>query len=242
MSGGKNWIGYLTADYNVSLTLTYDFAFNCATVSSDLVPTCGPDVRTLIDQVAQFDDLTSRAMRYGNWTSTNSLFVFWFGINDVDRPTYWDGIDHDALHNAVISRYFEEVEKLYNVGARKILIMNVPSIERTPRVREKPDTEQTLEKELCHKFNARLRDRVGRFKQERGNASIVLMDTALLFNRVLDHPGEFGARDEFCFGGYDDGCVWADNFHPGRILHEYVARNVVKGMNGVIDGFFKANW
>jgi len=189
----------------------------------------------------QFEDLASRAMRYGNWTSTNSLFAFWFGINDVDRPTYWDGIDHHALHDAVISCYFEEIERLYDFGARKILIMNVPSLERTPRVREKPDAEQVLENELCRNFNLRLHDRVGRFKREHENASIVLVDTIPIFNRVLDNPEEFGARDEFCFGGYDNGCVWADNFHPGRILHEYVARNVVKSVDGIIDGFFKTN-
>lgn len=172
----------------------------------------------------------------------NSLFVFWFGINDVDRPMEWDGIDHDVLHDAVISRYFEEMEKLYNIGARKILMMNVPSIERTPRVREKPDAEQVLEKELCYSFNARLYDRVEQFKHDYGNANIVLVNTVPLFNQVLDNPREFGAIDEFCFGGYDDGCIWADNFHPGRILHEFVARNVVKSTNGVIDGFFKVNW
>ena len=153
----------------------------------------------------------------------------------------WGGIDHHALHDAVISRYFEEIQKLYNFGARQMLIMNVPSIERTPRVREKPDAEQVLEKELCHNFNMRLQDRVGRFKHEHENVSIVLVDTMPIFNRVLDNPEEFGARDEFCFGGYDVGCIWADNFHPGRILHEYVARNVVKSVNGVIDGFFKMN-
>jgi phospholipase/lecithinase/hemolysin len=231
----------LTVDYNDSLTLTYDFAYNCATVSSDLVPTCGPDVRTLVDQVGQFKDITSGAMQYGNWTSTNSLFAFWFGINDVNLPMNWDGIDHHALHDAVISRYFEEVESLYGFGARKILIMNLPSLERTPRLLEQPDTQQVLEKELCHDFNVQLHDRVGRFTQEHEDVSIVLVDTVPIFNRVLNNPEEFGARDEFCIGGYDDDCVWADDFHPGRILHEYVARNVVKSVNGMIDGFFKTN-
>lgn len=181
-------------------------------------------------------------MKYGNWTSTNSLFAFWFGINDINLAINWDDIDHYALHEAVILRYFEEVERLYDIGARKFLIMSVPSFERTPRVLSEPDTYQALEKDLCRDFNARLHDHFGRFKREHGNASIVLADTVSMFNRVLDNPREFGARDEFCFGGYDDGCVWADDSHPGRILHEYVARNVVKSMKGVIDGFFKVNW
>jgi phospholipase/lecithinase/hemolysin len=180
-------------------------------------------------------------MRYGNWTSTNSLFAFWFGINDINLSIHWDGIDQHALHDAIISKYFEEVERLYDIGARKILIMSVPPFERTPKLLAEPDADQELEKEVCHDFNVRLHDRVGRFKRERVNASIVLVDTMPIFNYVLDNPREFGARDEFCFGGYDDGCVWADDTHPGRILHEYVARNVVKSVNGVIDGFFEAN-
>lgn len=199
-------------------------------------------MRTLVDQVAEWEELESGVVQHGRWEGDNSLFAFWFGINDVDLPTYWDGVDHDKLHEAVINRYFAELERLYAHGARKMLIMGVPSIERTPRVRDKPEDGQRLEKRLYNDFNVRLYRREKRFREEHEDVSIVLIDTALLFNQVLDHPEEFGARDEFCFGGYDEGCIWADNFHPGRILHEFIARNVVKELEGRIDGFFQQTW
>lgn len=190
----------------------------------------------------EWEQLESGVVEYGRWGGENSLFLFWFGINDVDRPMDWDGIDHDKLHEVVINRYFEEIERLYDNGARKMLVMGVPSIERTPRVRDKPGEDQRLEKRLYDDFNVRLYHRVKRFSEEHDDASFMLIDTVPLFNQVLDNPEEFGARDEFCIGGYDDGCVWADNFHPGRILHEFIARNVVKELEGRIDGFFKQTW
>ena len=237
LAGGKNWVGFLTADYNATLTLTWDYAFNCATVANDLVPSCGPGVRTLEDQVRAFEATAAAAA-----SAAPALFLIWFGINDVDRPLEWRGQNHTALHAATVARYFELVERLYDLGARNLVFLNVPAIERAPRVRQHPLARQRLEKAMYEDFNDRLLEGVERFGREYGDAVPVLVDTVPLFNHVLDNPGDFGADDEFCYGGYDDGCIWADDFHPGRALHEYLARNVVETLNGTIDGFFDENW
>lgn len=99
-----------------------------------------------------------------------------------------------------------------------------------------------MEKRLYGDFNVQLYNRVGVFRRKHKDAEVVLLDTAPIFNYVLDHPEQFGAIDAFCFGGYDDGCLWADNFHPGRILNDYLARNVVRALIGRIDGFFRPSW
>jgi len=234
-------VGFLTADYNTTLTLTFDFAFNCATVANAIVPSCGPGVRTLEDQVRVFEDVAPRAWA-GAGGDVPALFLVWFGINDVDRPLEWAGQNHTALHAATVERYFELVERLYELGARNFVFLSVPAIERAPRVRQHPLKRQMLEKVMYEDFNTRLRERFERFGREHGDAVPVLVDTVPLFNHVLDNPEDFGANDEFCYGGYDDGCIWADDFHPGRALHEYLARNVVKRLNGTIDGFFEENW
>lgn len=169
--------------------------------------------------------------------------MIWFGINDVDLPTKWEGeVDHRALHQAVVNRYFAEVKRLYDHGARNIVLLGVPPIDRTPGVRNRGPQGQEFEKEMRDDFNVRLKQGVKGFGKEYTDAAVVMIDTVTVFGTVLDHPQEFGARDEFCFGGYDDGCLWGDIFHPGRILHEFLARNIVKALEGRIGGFFEPNW
>lgn len=56
-----------------------------------------------------------------------------------------------------------------------------------------------------------------------------LFDTTGIFNDVLDNPTAFGAKSNgsTCYGTLPD-CLWADDFHPGPALHNYVAQSIVK--------------
>jgi hypothetical protein len=38
-----------------------------------------------VDQVSQFDEYLASHPAGANWNSTNSLFAFWIGINDLVR-------------------------------------------------------------------------------------------------------------------------------------------------------------
>ena len=81
---GPNWVDFLTTTYNESYIQTYNMAFGGAVVDSSLVGEIFPSVvRNLRQQVA--DEFISI---YGNktiapWTSSNSLFAIFIGINDV---------------------------------------------------------------------------------------------------------------------------------------------------------------
>lgn len=83
-SDGPNWVGFLSTTYNESFILTYNFAYNGSTVDSSLVPPYLPTAPSVKQQV-QNDFLP----RYGNhpsftpWTTDDSLFGFFIGINDI---------------------------------------------------------------------------------------------------------------------------------------------------------------
>lgn len=104
-AGGENWIDYDTTTYNKSLVLTYNYAYSGATIDSNLVAPYTPTVRSFTDQVDEF--LTSTAP----WTSSNTLFSVWIGINDIDR-TYLNGGDRDAFSDTLVNAYFALVQKL----------------------------------------------------------------------------------------------------------------------------------
>lgn len=130
-SGGANWIGYLVKDYNRSSLYSYNFAYGGATVNASLVKPYQSTVKSLIDQVQQFSNSIATKPSYAPWTSDNSLFGIWMGVNDVGN-SYWNANETELL-GQIMQDYFEQVEILYKAGARNFVFLNVPRKPILPR-------------------------------------------------------------------------------------------------------------
>lgn len=89
--GGTNWIDVDTVVYNKSLILTYNYAYGGATINATLVAPYEPDVLSLVDQVNEFLGTVASKPASTPWTSTNALFSFWIGINDIGNSWYLTG-------------------------------------------------------------------------------------------------------------------------------------------------------
>ena len=90
-----HWIDVDTTVHNNSLVLTYNYAYGGATINATLVQPYEPTVLSLIDQVNQFLAGAAKKPATAPWTSTNSLFSVWIGINDIGNSYYLGG-DRDA--------------------------------------------------------------------------------------------------------------------------------------------------
>ena len=95
MTGGPNWIDFMTTVNNKSLVLTYNYAYGGATINASLVQPYEPTVLSLIDQVNEFMGQAASKPATAPWTSENALFSIWIGINDIGT-TYSQGGDRDA--------------------------------------------------------------------------------------------------------------------------------------------------
>ncbi|KAK6983963.1 carbohydrate esterase family 16 protein [Favolaschia claudopus] len=222
---GENWIDVATTKSNHSLVLTFNFAFSGATVSRDIVPPYADFVRTLPDQI---DELV--AWDNGNtkrvWRSDDALFSIWIGINDIDL-SYASDVNHTALTDKLITRYFEQVEDLYNLGARNFLFINVPPLNRTPSLLGQPASVRAKEAGIIAYYNAQLREGVRAFRQrkrhqKRREVKTWEYDAYEAFTRVLDRPGEYGFNN-----------VTGDDGTPGQFwynwLHPVSAAQVIFG-------------
>ena len=89
--GGTNWIDVDTVVYNKSLILTWNYAYGGATIDASLVAPYEPTVLSLTDQVNQFLSGAAEKPAAAPWTSENSLFSFWIGINDIGNSYYESG-------------------------------------------------------------------------------------------------------------------------------------------------------
>lgn len=134
LAGGPNWAVDLTDKFNSTPTLTFDLAYNCATVDASIVAPCNIDVKTIVDQVSEFQQILSKGSQFGNFTEKDSLFAIWIGINDAhltaNNATIADK-DIDGIMSRVVDAYMEKLGSLYDLGARKFLLLNVPREQAT---------------------------------------------------------------------------------------------------------------
>jgi len=83
-SDGPNWVGFLSTTYNESFILTYNFAYDGATVDSGLVPPYLPTATSMKQQVQnEFLPIYGNQPSSTPWASDDSLFAFFIGINDI---------------------------------------------------------------------------------------------------------------------------------------------------------------
>lgn len=192
-----NWIDFLTTKYNKSSILTYNLAIGGSTVHQTKWASEVGTAATLVDQVyKRFEP------RYGKhhptvplareWNSKNTLFTFWFGINDVNG-SFEKGSNVTAPWNKeIMAAYKKILGHLYNRhGMRNAVILNVPSIHRSPYIRGKEDAMQHLAKQDLADFNGRILHMVREFQRENDQANIWVYDSYTDFSKVMDDPKTF---------------------------------------------------
>jgi len=106
------------------LTLDVNLAYGGATVDATLVTPYATTVLSFIDQVNQFTQYFASKPSAVPWTSANTLFAVWLGVNDVGNS--YGNSGEDALLDKIIAKYFSECQILYNAGARYFLFLTVP--------------------------------------------------------------------------------------------------------------------
>lgn len=109
-SNGPNYVDFLTTTYNESYIQTYNFGFGGATIDPNLVASAfGLSVQSFEQQVTNEFDPNYVKKVLVPWTSTNSLFTVFFGINDVIR-SYTE--QSPGLTYALIKRYEDLVHSV----------------------------------------------------------------------------------------------------------------------------------
>ncbi|KAI3609031.1 carbohydrate esterase family 16 protein, partial [Moniliophthora roreri] len=214
-TGGENWIDFDTTKFNKSLILTYNFAYGGATIDANLVKPYEPTVRSLTDQVNIFLDSIGKKPANAPWTSKNALFSIWIGINDIGNSYYLSG-DRGA-----------------DAGARNLLFLNVPPIQRSPLMLAQSKDAQNAESTVINGFNSRLATKINSFKASHSGVTTYLYDTYAGFAKILDDPKSYGFKDATSYGSGTD-MFWGNDYHPSSYAHKYFAQDVAKVLSNSI--------
>ncbi|KAL1947913.1 hypothetical protein VTO73DRAFT_13637 [Trametes versicolor] len=202
-----NWVGHLITEYSQSKLLVYDYAVG------------GDSVQGVRKQVqVNFLPRVGEKPSWAPWSAEDSLFVTWIGINDcahlelVEMP--------DAL-----DELFVEQERLYEVGARNFLFIDVPPIHRTPVGVAFSGADPGFDRPYTF-WNSCLRTRVHQFARDHTDATTLLFSSWDTFTRVLDDPVAHGFDPDHV--AREGGDIWADNLHPSSRMHDWIAHDIGK--------------
>ena len=144
--------------------------------------------------------------------------------------------------------------QLYSVGARNFLFLNVPAINYAPTTTAKGGAAVALEGLDIADFNGRLTAMAHHFAGTHVDATVFLFNTNAIFSAVLEYPATFNQTAmykntiDFCVA-YQDGTpaedtfypncsipvnqyFWLNNLHPTYPMHDVMAKQIVKGLNG----------
>ncbi|KAF8829629.1 hypothetical protein HHX47_DHR3000547 [Lentinula edodes] len=227
-TGGANWLDFDTTTYNNSLVLTYNYAYGGATIDSSLVAPFEPTVLSVTDQVNQFLDTAASKPAETPWTSENSLFSIWIGINDLGN-SYYLSDNRTSFDTTLLNAEFALVQKLVNSPLFR-LKKNVPANVLFSLSNAQA---QAMLKANILDFNAQLIEFTDDFKTSNAGVTTFLWDANAAFTTILDDPTAYGFIDAVSYGT-DTGYFWINTLHTTSPANVYWAEGVADVLSGSV--------
>ncbi|OJJ63017.1 hypothetical protein ASPSYDRAFT_41714 [Aspergillus sydowii CBS 593.65] len=226
-----NWVGYLTTQYNDTTVLSYNHAVSGATVNNSIVASDHDVPQDLVYQVLDGFERNYCPPHIAGlgWRAEEALFGVWIGINDI----YFAYQLPDPLEilSRVLQSYFNLVDHLHACGARDFLVFNIPPCDRTPNIVALKQSERELYESVTAQFNNRLRHGVEEWRSANPDSTMRTYDAWSFFTEILDNPQQYGFVDSTCIG-YEQGCLWWDDFHSVSAFHNLLAADVGRFLVG----------
>lgn len=165
---------------------TVNLAYGGATVDSALVAPYEPTVLSVKDQVQQefLPDYANKPAAVP-WTSANTLFTFFIGINDLGN-SWWE--DDSTLYTTIFKEYAGLLDTVYKSGGRNFLFLNVPPVQRAPNSANNTDAQRAQFADRIAGWNQNVTILAHNLTTTYKDATTTVFDTNTLFNQVLNNP------------------------------------------------------
>jgi len=222
-------------------------------MDSSLVAPYLPTVHSIKDQIKSYWFPTYSAKSKPVWTSKDSLFLVWDGVNDVGN-SYGASTGTAQLYTEIFTVYKGLIGDLYGAGARNFALLNTPPVDRAPLTLVKDQATRDKEKAAIADWNVRLTAMAKAIKKENTDVNMFLVDTNKLFTQVLDKPSSHAQTSglknttSYC-DSYQNGTpaqntfdaecgvpvnqyFWLNSLHPTYPMQEVVAQGVGRVLGG----------
>lgn len=171
-SDGRVWTEYLAARSGLPLN-TWAIGGAQTDTAFGVIPSLEEQVSSFLGYVRQ---------QLNRYDPERTLFTVWIGANDLANGgrTF-----HDILRDEE-----RALRKLIDAGARRVILVSLPDISRTPAFRDRADEGAAAGKE-ARRYNEGLVTLASLLAEESG-AELIVVDAWSRFNEILDEPERFG--------------------------------------------------
>ncbi|MFT5110616.1 MAG: outer membrane lipase/esterase, partial [Pseudoalteromonas tetraodonis] len=165
----------------------------------------------------------------------DGLYVVWFGGNDViDGYDSGDPVAAETSIAAALVVFHQGLEDLLAMGARRVVVLNLPDLSLTPDVLERGDVETSaLAHALCVQWNTGLAQIVA----DSGQPGVELFDMFAWFQEVVADPVGTGFTNvqaqAISTGGDDGGFLFWDAVHPTAVAHRKLAERMLAELSAL---------
>lgn len=227
--GGPNWVEYLTGcglepgftsprDCDIQL---WDFAFGGADVSTAYTPLHHNFTTSLVNQTIQFEEYGDPVLsKFIDKAKT--LVGVWIGINDINDSAEYE-VDFPTFYNKLVSTIFARMQRIYDLGYKDFLVINLPPLDRTPGnvVREGGPLPN---KTMIDWYDEALYNHSVSFQDHHRGSKVMYFDANTFLNRVLDEPAQYDIHNSIGYcASYDQPYVDTDPEMYGCLpLNQYL--------------------
>lgn len=213
-SNGKVWVEWLPAllaENGKKITLE-NYAFGGAmALDDDLIYLPGANL-TLSSQV---DFYLNQQLTHE--MSPHTLYVFLIGGNDYLLNPEVALENPELITDRITSKISDEAERLANVGAKTILVGNIPDLGKTPFSREISLDQSISDISVLH--NQKLKQKVERLKETGNMTKWIYFNIHEFFKDAYDHPEKYGFEYTMrpCIDTQDD--FYTETYAVERYTH-----------------------
>ena len=231
-SNGPVWLEYLPGLTGLSFSPGNDYAAGGA--FADTGSLAGPAVPGVATQIA---DAAAAGLRF----SRNDVVSIWAGPNNyfsllenvAATTTLSDPIVQSTI-TFVARAVTNDVASLIALGARNVVVMNVPNLGITPAYRS--SAQSALATGIASEHNTILPGEIATLQKQTG-VNIYYINANAGLAEILANPGRFGIRNTTneclltpsCVNGpksVQDTYLFWDDVHPTTAIHHYLAEIV----------------
>jgi phospholipase/lecithinase/hemolysin len=252
-TNGLNWIDYLAQDLGVaSPTPIFDILLNSAspttginvavggatTESANTVTSLLPGLQGLTGQISLFSSVSS-------FVDPNALYTFWYGANDYLPTTSLDFTPF-ITPDQTVSNMANAISSLVGLGAKNILIPNLPLLGNVPRANNFDpsfplvaiDTADNLNF-LSQQHNQLLDTTINTLSNNFGSGiNLISLDIATLFDGLINQFNNNPTQSPFtnvtnpCL--FTQTCTNPDQFlfwdgiHPSTKTHQIIGQFAIE--------------
>lgn len=107
-------------------------------------------------------------------------------------------------------------------------------MERVPSYADFNPAMKPLAQHLTKTWSEVFRKGNADFLKQHKEATSIVFETADVFNEIMDHYKEYGARNDNCFSyAKDTLCLWYDFLHPGELIQREMGKRIFEASKGI---------